>query len=131
MHEARCPPGVDAWRVRPALARWTVHQGRPVREGEPCEPHARWLKSSQIGVPDLRQTVNLPRTSYRAAVLYIQHGARDDLIPVSQAERLVREARNAERLVLQIEPEGNHCCHNLYHVTRHAMADFLAETLDA
>jgi len=63
--------------------------------------------------------------------LYIQHGAKDDLIPVSQAERLAREARNAERVVLQIEPEGNHCCHNLYHMTRHAMADFLAETLDA
>ena len=61
--------------------------------------------------------------------LYVQHGAKDELIPVQQAERVAREARNASRVVLQIEPEGNHCCHNLYHVTRHPMADFLAETL--
>ncbi|MGD9764150.1 MAG: alpha/beta hydrolase family protein [Candidatus Binatia bacterium] len=65
------------------------------------------------------------------APLYIQHGAQDDLIPVGQAERLAREARRAARVVTQIEPEGNHCCHNLFHVTRYQMADFLAETLGA
>lgn len=65
------------------------------------------------------------------AALYIQHGAKDTLIPVGQASRLAAEARNARKLVLQIEPEGNHCCHNLFHLTRHPMADFLAETLAA
>lgn len=63
--------------------------------------------------------------------LYIQHGAKDNLVPVSQAERLAREARNVKKLVMQVEPEGNHCCHNLYHITRYPMADFLAETLNA
>jgi len=61
--------------------------------------------------------------------LYVQHGARDDLIPVAQAERLAREATRARRVVLHVEPEGNHCCHNLYHLTRAPMADFLADTL--
>ncbi len=63
--------------------------------------------------------------------LYVQHGAKDDLIPLNQAERLLREARRAARVVKQIEPEGNHCCHNLFHVTRYPMADFLAQTLSA
>ena len=62
--------------------------------------------------------------------LYILHGGKDDLIPLNQAERLAREATNA-KITMQIEPEGNHCCHNLYHITRHPMADFLAKTLNA
>jgi 2,6-dihydroxypseudooxynicotine hydrolase len=63
--------------------------------------------------------------------LYIQHGAKDALIPVAQAQRLAHEASNASRIVLDTPAEGNHCCHNLYHVSRYPMADFLADTLKA
>ncbi|MBI2880930.1 MAG: alpha/beta hydrolase [Candidatus Tectomicrobia bacterium] len=61
--------------------------------------------------------------------LYLQHGRKDDLIPFHQAERLEREAVHAKEVVTQYEPEGNHCCHNLYHRTRHPMADHLAKVL--
>ena len=61
--------------------------------------------------------------------LYLQHGVKDDLIPFSQALRLEKEAVNAKEIVTHYEPEGIHCCHNLYHVTRLPMADFLATHL--
>lgn len=61
--------------------------------------------------------------------LYLQHGMKDDLIPFHQATRLEKEAVNASEVVTQYEPEGNHCCHNLYHTTRLPMADYLAKHL--
>ncbi len=63
--------------------------------------------------------------------LYIQHGMKDDLIPFAQATRLEKEAVNAREVVTQYEPEGNHCCHNMAHRTRHPMADHLAKVLNA
>ena len=61
--------------------------------------------------------------------LYLQHGMKDDLIPFAQAQRLEAEAVNASEIVTQYEPDGIHCCHNLYHTTRMPMADFLAKHL--
>ena len=61
--------------------------------------------------------------------LYLQHGMKDDLIPFGQARRLEAEAVNASEIVTQYEPDGIHCCHNLYHTTRMPMADFLAKHL--
>ena len=61
--------------------------------------------------------------------LYLQHGMKDDLIPFTQAKRLEAAAVNASEIVTHYEPEGIHCCHNLYHVTRLPMADFLARHL--
>jgi 2,6-dihydroxypseudooxynicotine hydrolase len=63
--------------------------------------------------------------------LLILHGARDDLIPVDQAQRVSREATQADPNTLWVEPEGNHCCHNLSTIIRPGMADWLAERLAA
>ncbi len=63
--------------------------------------------------------------------LYLQHGMQDQIIPFSQAQWLEREAVNAKEIVKQYEPNGNHCCHNMYHLTRHSMADHLAKVLRA
>jgi len=61
--------------------------------------------------------------------LYLQHGMKDDLIPFTQAIQLEKEAVNASEIITHYEPEGIHCCHNLYHTTRMPMADFLARHL--
>jgi 2,6-dihydroxypseudooxynicotine hydrolase len=63
------------------------------------------------------------------AALLIVHGALDDVWPPSQAERIHDEATNASARDLWIEPNGNHCCHNLYPVIRPAMADWLTQHL--
>lgn len=61
--------------------------------------------------------------------LYVLHGARDELIPVSQAHLLDHLTPLAPKKMV-IEPDGNHCAHNLYHLVRPAMADWLARQLD-
>ena len=74
--------------------------------------------------------INLADSSEKIeCALYLQHGVKDDLIPFSQALRLENEAVNAREIVTHYEPEGIHCCHNLYHTTRMPMADFLARHL--
>ena len=65
-----------------------------------------------------------------SCALYLLHGMKDDLIPFSQATRLENEAVNASEIVTHYEPDGIHCCHNLYHTTRLPMADFLAKHLN-
>jgi 2,6-dihydroxypseudooxynicotine hydrolase len=61
--------------------------------------------------------------------LYVQHGAMDQVIPLSQADKLVAGARNVSELVLDVPAEGDHCCHNMHKVARPRMADWLAEKL--
>jgi 2,6-dihydroxypseudooxynicotine hydrolase len=63
------------------------------------------------------------------AALLVVHGALDDVWPPSQAERIHDEATNASARELWIEPNGNHCCHNLYPIVRPAMADWLTAHL--
>jgi len=63
--------------------------------------------------------------------LLVLHGALDHLIPAEQAERVSREAVNAEPNTLWVEAEGNHCCHNLSPIIRPGMADWLMERLTA
>jgi len=83
----------------------------------------------EMGMKKLK-FINLSDCSDKiTCALYLQHGMKDDLIPFGQAIRLEKEAVNAKELVTQYEPDGNHCCHNLYHVTRLPMADFLAKHL--
>jgi dienelactone hydrolase len=57
------------------------------------------------------------------------HGALDNLIPPTQVDRL-RQALGKHRDVeFDIPADGDHCCHNLYHLVRPRMADWLAERL--
>jgi 2,6-dihydroxypseudooxynicotine hydrolase len=58
--------------------------------------------------------------------LLVIHGGRDQLFPVSQAERIVREAPHA---TLALFPEGNHVCNNIPYKYRPLMADWLREQL--
>lgn len=60
--------------------------------------------------------------------LYIQHGAKDALIPVDQAHLLAQNAVNAE-VTLRIDPDGDHCSHNRHHIVRPQLADWLADQL--
>jgi len=60
--------------------------------------------------------------------LLVIHGGKDRLFPPEQAERIVREAPNANLLLY---PEGNHVCNNIPYKYRPAMADWMAEQLGA
>jgi 2,6-dihydroxypseudooxynicotine hydrolase len=60
--------------------------------------------------------------------IYILHGALDILIPVAQAQRLYDEVSSTDK-TLVIVPDGIHCAHNLYHLVRRPMVDWLADRL--
>lgn len=58
---------------------------------------------------------------------YIQHGMLDE-VPVSEVEHIKQYAVNAP-LTIVVEPEGDHCCHNLGPRPRIEMIDWLEEQL--
>jgi 2,6-dihydroxypseudooxynicotine hydrolase len=60
--------------------------------------------------------------------IYILHGALDILIPVAQAQRLYDEVSSEDKTLLVV-PDGTHCAHNLYHLYRRPMVDWLADKL--
>jgi 2,6-dihydroxypseudooxynicotine hydrolase len=90
------------------------------------------------GIPDsteaevaLRRYVNLAGVAKQLrAPLYVLHGGKDRLIPPTQAALLDRNVTHAPKTIV-IEPEGDHCCHNLHSRVRPKMADWLAIQLKA
>ena len=82
---------------------------------------ARRLLDEAIDLSDVIAELRCPT--------YVLHGAHDDIFSVDHVDRLRRAAVNAE-LDVVVEPEGDHCCHELAHVVRPRMADWLAHRLE-
>jgi 2,6-dihydroxypseudooxynicotine hydrolase len=82
---------------------------------------AREFLQRSIDLSDVAGRLNCPT--------YVLHGGADDLIPVSQVEKLRAALPPELDVVWDIPPEGNHCCHNMHHLVRPRMADWLADTL--
>jgi 2,6-dihydroxypseudooxynicotine hydrolase len=61
--------------------------------------------------------------------LYVVHGEKDNSVPPVNAERLVAEARGPAKL--WIVPNSIHCNHEVAHIVRPDMADWLAKELGA
>jgi 2,6-dihydroxypseudooxynicotine hydrolase len=82
--------------------------------------------------PYLKTTLDLAGLAERVSCpVYALHGARDTLIPPTQVDRLRKALARHPDVEFDIPEDGNHCCHNLYHVVRPRMADWLAERLGA
>ena len=62
--------------------------------------------------------------------VYAQHGARDRLFSMRQLEKLKSSLTRTE-VIVDLEEEGDHCCHNMPTLTRPRMADWLADRLRA
>jgi 2,6-dihydroxypseudooxynicotine hydrolase len=65
----------------------------------------------------------------RAPTLLL-NGRNDPIFPPRQMERTIAALVNAPKDVV-IEPEGDHCCHNMGNIVRPRMADWLARKLNA
>jgi 2,6-dihydroxypseudooxynicotine hydrolase len=65
----------------------------------------------------------------RAPTLLL-NGRNDPIFPPRQMERTIGALVNAPTEVV-IEPEGDHCCHNMGNIVRPRTADWLARQLDA
>jgi 2,6-dihydroxypseudooxynicotine hydrolase len=78
----------------------------------------------------LQETIDLSGQAERVRCpVYALHGARDTLIPPQQVESLRAALKHHPDAEFDIPAHGDHCCHNLYHVVRPRMADWLAERL--
>jgi 2,6-dihydroxypseudooxynicotine hydrolase len=82
--------------------------------------------------PYLKQTIDLAGQAERVRCpVYALHGTLDPLIPPQQVERLRKALAAHPDVEFDIPEDGDHCCHNLYHVVRPRMADWLRERLSA
>jgi 2,6-dihydroxypseudooxynicotine hydrolase len=62
------------------------------------------------------------------APLYVLHGRHDVIFSMAQVDHF-REAFAHVPLVVDVEEDGDHCCHNMGQVVRPRMADWLADHL--
>lgn len=58
------------------------------------------------------------------------HGRHDVIFGMEQVEKFRNGLTGAE-LEIQVEEDGDHCCHNMGHIVRPRMADWLADRLGA
>ncbi|HET8754370.1 MAG TPA: alpha/beta hydrolase [Solirubrobacteraceae bacterium] len=83
------------------------------------------------GLAHLRQSIDLTELAPRLrAPLYVLHGRHDAIFSMAQVDRF-REAFAHVPLVIDVEDDGDHCCHNMGQVVRPRMADWLADHLAA
>lgn len=61
--------------------------------------------------------------------LLVVHGKRDGIFPWTDAERMAARAGGGAELLLF--DQGDHCCHNVSHRSKPAVADWLVEQLRA
>jgi 2,6-dihydroxypseudooxynicotine hydrolase len=83
------------------------------------------------GLPVVQSMLDLADVAAGLRVpTYILHGAKDAIVSQYQAEALRHGFPNAD-VTFVVDPNGTHCCHNLAHLHRPALADFAAGVLCA
>jgi 2,6-dihydroxypseudooxynicotine hydrolase len=60
----------------------------------------------------------------------VLHGRHDVIFGPAQVDKF-RDGLTGAELEVQVEEEGDHCCHNMGHIVRPRMADWLADRLGA
>ena len=58
------------------------------------------------------------------------HGRHDVIFGLEQVDKF-RDGLTGAELEVQVEEDGDHCCHNMGHIVRPRMADWLADRLGA
>lgn len=87
-------------------------------------------ESAQSAAGYLKEAINLAGVAERLRCpLYVQHGAKDHLMPIEQVTRLREATAGVRDVIWDVPEDGNHCCHNLAHIVRPEMADWLAQKL--
>jgi 2,6-dihydroxypseudooxynicotine hydrolase len=59
---------------------------------------------------------------------YVLHGHHDVIFSMDQVDKLREQVTNAP-LEIDVEPDGDHCCHNMGPIVRPRMADWMARAL--
>jgi 2,6-dihydroxypseudooxynicotine hydrolase len=89
------------------------------------------IDDAEAGRDHLRRSLDLSAYADRMrAPLYVLHGRHDAIFSMRQVD-LFREAFGHVPLTIEVEDDGDHCCHNMGQVVRPRMADWLADELSA
>jgi 2,6-dihydroxypseudooxynicotine hydrolase len=82
-------------------------------------------------VEHLRESIDLAPVADRITCpTLLLHGARDVIFSPGQVDKYRDGLLNAA-LEIQVEKDGDHCCHNMGHLVRPRMADWMAGQLGA
>lgn len=79
--------------------------------------------------PFLRETIDL--STYASDItcpVYMLHGEEDKVIGPDQLAKF-RKTLNGPNVHWDVRPEGNHCCHNLSHLIRPSMIDWIVDQM--
>jgi len=91
--------------------------------------YASGIDDVDDGRAHLQRSLDLAElASGMRAPLYLLHGRHDVIFSMTQVDRF-REAFGHVPLVIDVEDDGDHCCHNMGQVARPRMADWLADHL--
>ena len=101
-------------------------------------PHTRRGFLYVTGIEDedraashLRDSIDLAPVAERISCpTLLLHGAHDAIFGMEQVEKYRDGLVNAD-LEVQVEEDGDHCCHNMGHLVRPRMADWMADRLEA
>jgi 2,6-dihydroxypseudooxynicotine hydrolase len=92
--------------------------------------YASGIESEDAGQGYLRETFDLGDVADQLTIpTLVVHGGRDVIFSERQFELLRTRLPNARGESI-LEPDGDHCCHNMGHIVRPRMADWLAERLN-
>jgi 2,6-dihydroxypseudooxynicotine hydrolase len=100
----------------------------------PPRTRAGFLYATGIDDPEratehLVQSIDLaPLADRISCPTLVLHGRHDAIFSAEQVEKFRRGLVNAD-LEVQLEEDGDHCCHNMGHLVRPRMADWLADRL--
>jgi 2,6-dihydroxypseudooxynicotine hydrolase len=126
-----CQAAAKDKRVKAAVAWGLAYHSRNIPQ-MPVTVQNRWLragglKSAEEAVPFFK-AYDLEGVAARIACpLLIVQGARDPIVPPESLERVRTEASGPVEVLTW--PDSGHCCHEYYHLTKPAMADFMVRNL--
>jgi 2,6-dihydroxypseudooxynicotine hydrolase len=88
------------------------------------------IDDDEAALEHLRTSIDLaPVADQITCPTLLLHGAHDVIFGIEQVDKYRSTLTNAE-LEVQIEPGGDHCCHNMGQVVRPRMADWMVNHLE-
>ena len=93
--------------------------------------YATGIEDEGEAIEHLRSSIDLAPVAERIRCpTLLLHGRHDVIFGIEQVDKYRQGLINAE-LEVQIEEDGDHCCHNMAHIVRPRMADWMAARLGA
>lgn len=129
LRSAACDP-----RLKACVA-WGAHMDMTDFDGMP--PHTQDGFAYVAGHSDraagkayLLEALDLSDVIDRVACpTYVLQGVHDPIFPQSQTDKIVAALGGKANVEIVVEPDGDHCCHNMANVVRPRLADRLAREL--